>query len=269
MAKDIEVAGGALVPLEEITQAANLIAKSGLFGVKTPEQAAALMLVAQSEGLHYARAVLEYDIINSKPALKSSAVLSRFQKAGGVIKYLQATDKVCEVEATHASAGKIVIRWTWEMAVKAGLTGKATWQNYPAAMLRARAVREAITALYPSCLSFYCAEEVQDFNDLGGGEAISAQAEVLPATEQAAETPTANEENAYKIDLGGGANSQDEFLTPEEKVKFTAWWKAQTPQAQDTIISFCKKENISLKKLTREQRERVWLYSDDFQEDFF
>lgn len=156
-----------LVPLVEITQAANLIAKSGLFGVKTLEQAASLMLVAQSEGLHYARAVLEYDIINGKPALKSNAVLSRFQKSGGTIKYVQATDTLCEVEATHAAAGKITIKWTLEMATKADLTQKATWQNYPAAMLRARAVREAITALYPACLSgFYCSEEVQDFGDL-------------------------------------------------------------------------------------------------------
>jgi hypothetical protein len=40
--------GGALVPLAEIERAANYIAKSGMFGVKTQEQAAALMLVAQS-----------------------------------------------------------------------------------------------------------------------------------------------------------------------------------------------------------------------------
>lgn len=137
-------------------------------------------------------------------------------------------------------------------------------------MAKKRAQVDAtLTALSCSHLFTQDLEDYKvDFNDLGGGEDISAQAEILPATEQAAETPTATEENAYKIDLGGGEAIAPvgELLPQEEMVKFTAWWKAQTPQTQDTIISFCKKENISLRKLTVEQREKVWLYADELQE---
>ena len=45
-----------LIPVNEVQTMAIAVAKSGLFGMKTPEQALALMLVAQSEGLHPARA---------------------------------------------------------------------------------------------------------------------------------------------------------------------------------------------------------------------
>jgi hypothetical protein len=65
----------------------------------------------------------------------------------------------------HPKAGELEITWTWERAVKAGLTGKKNWTNYPAQMLSARCTAEGIRALYPSCLSgFYTTDEVMDFD---------------------------------------------------------------------------------------------------------
>ena len=49
----------ALVPVDQIERMALAVAKSGLFGVKTPDQAMALMLVAQAEGMHPAIAARE------------------------------------------------------------------------------------------------------------------------------------------------------------------------------------------------------------------
>ena len=42
----------ALIPYNDVEKMGSAIAKSNLFGVKTPEQAVALMLIAQAEGLH-------------------------------------------------------------------------------------------------------------------------------------------------------------------------------------------------------------------------
>ena len=42
----------AIVPFGDIERMARAVATSNLFGVKTMEQAAALMLVAQAEGMH-------------------------------------------------------------------------------------------------------------------------------------------------------------------------------------------------------------------------
>jgi hypothetical protein len=52
-----------------------------------------------------------------------------------------------------------------ERANAAGLTGKATWRQYPDQMLSARVVAEGVRAVFPACLNgVYLAEEVQDFD---------------------------------------------------------------------------------------------------------
>jgi hypothetical protein len=51
------------------------VARSGLFGVKTPDQAMALMLIAQAEGLHPAIAARDYHVINGRPAPRASQAL--------------------------------------------------------------------------------------------------------------------------------------------------------------------------------------------------
>jgi hypothetical protein len=52
-----------------------------------------------------------------------------------------------------------------ERANAAGLTGKATWKQYPDQMLSARVVAEGVRAVFPACLNgVYLAEEVADFD---------------------------------------------------------------------------------------------------------
>ena len=77
----------ALIPYNDVEKMGSAIAKSNLFGVKTPEQAVALMLIAQAEGLHPAIAARDYNIIQGRPALKTDAMLARFQQAGGKVQW--------------------------------------------------------------------------------------------------------------------------------------------------------------------------------------
>ena len=67
----------ALVPYNDIERMGSAIAKSGLFGIKTPEQAIALMLIAQAEGMHPAIAARDYHVISNRPTLKADAMLAR------------------------------------------------------------------------------------------------------------------------------------------------------------------------------------------------
>ena len=141
------------------------IAKSGLFGMKSPEQALALGLLAVSENKPFASICAEYDVIQGRPALKSQACLARFQQAGGTIQWIKRTDKECVLEGKHPAGGTLQVTWTMERANAAGLTGKQNWKTYPCAMLSARCVAELVRALYPACLNgVYLAEEVQDFD---------------------------------------------------------------------------------------------------------
>ena len=151
------------IALSDIEKAGSYIARSGLFGVKKPEEAIALMLVAQSEGRNPFEAARDYHIIQGRPALKADAVLTRFQQAGGKVEWIEYTDTKVVGKFSHPQGGSVTIDWTMERAKQAGLTGKDNWRNYPRAMLRARCISEGVRTVYPGVASgIYTVEEVQD-----------------------------------------------------------------------------------------------------------
>lgn len=164
----------ALIPFDELQQMGSALARSGLFGMKTPDQAIALMLVAQAEGQHPATIAQDYDIIQGKATRKTHSVLARFQKAGGKIEWHQLTDQVAEATFSHPQGGSVRLEWTIEMAKKAKLAGKDNWVGYARAMLRARVIAEGVRATYPAAL---------------GGMMVSEEAQDLPAATDATAAP--------------------------------------------------------------------------------
>jgi len=172
----------AVIPYADMERMAACIAQSGLFGMKNPTQALALMLIAQAEGLHPATAARDYHVIQGRPALKSEAMMARFQQAGGKVEWHSYEDSVVSATFAHQAGGKVKIEWTLEMARRAGLTGKEVWKQYPRAMLRARVISEGIRTVYPGVLSgMYTPEEVRDIT----GEAETSG----PAPRQAPDAP--------------------------------------------------------------------------------
>lgn len=171
-----EVATQAVVPFNQLQQMATSVAKSGMFAVKTPEGALTLMLIAQAEGIHPAQAMMDYDIIppnGGKPCLKSAAMLARFQRAGGKVRWITSNDDVAEAEFSHASGGTLTVKWDHARLVKAGLDGKDMHKKFPAQMKRARCISEGIRAIAPQCIpvGMYAVEEVQDMDNVIDGTA--------------------------------------------------------------------------------------------------
>jgi hypothetical protein len=103
---------GAIVPVGEIERMARAVAESKLFGVKSPEQAMALMLVAQAEGMHPAIAARDYHVVQGRPALKADAMLARFQQAGGKVRWTAYTDTRVSGVFSHPSGGEVEVDWT-------------------------------------------------------------------------------------------------------------------------------------------------------------
>ncbi len=153
-----------LIPYNEVEKMSIAVSKSGLFGVKTADQALALMLIAQAEGLHPAVAARDYDIIQGKPTLKAKAKLSRFQKSGGVFKWIERTDEKCSAEFSHPTCPvPIIVTWDRERAKKAELMGKAMYKKFPCQMFSARVISEGVDATYPDAGGgMYTPEEQQD-----------------------------------------------------------------------------------------------------------
>lgn len=169
----------ALVPVDQIERMALAVAKSGLFGVKTPDQAMALMLVAQAEGMHPAIAARDYHVINGRPTLRADAMLARFQQAGGKVEWGEYTDQRVVGTFAHPQGGSVRIEWTTKMAQDAGLTRNPTWKSYPRQMLRARCISEGIRTIYPGvAIGTYTPEEAEDMaprpaRDMGAVEEVA------------------------------------------------------------------------------------------------
>jgi hypothetical protein len=176
---------------------AAIIAKSGMGGFKTPEQATVAMLLALAEGIPLGRVIHEYHVINGRLSLRSECMLARFQKAGGAVEYLVHNDTEVSLTASHPKGNALTVVWTIERARKAGLTSNPTWTKHPAAMLTARAVAEAVRAVYPACLSGILAEEE--------AEEVGANEEQLPAI-------------GSRRTRGNGSNGSDIRLTPARPV---------------------------------------------------
>lgn len=154
-----------LVPLADMERMAGAMAKSNLFGVKTPEQALSLMLLSQAQGIHPAQAAVDYHIIQGRPSLTTNAILARFQQAGGRVEYHIYSDTECKATFSHPQGGSLTLSWTFEQAKRAGLTGKDNWRMYSRAMLRSRVIAEGVRAVYPAVLGgMYSQEEVGDFD---------------------------------------------------------------------------------------------------------
>jgi hypothetical protein len=170
-----------LITVDQIQTMANAVVKSQLFGMKTVEQATALMLIAQAEGYHPALAARDYHIIQGRPTLKAETMMARFQQQGGKVDWKTLTDEEVTATFSHPSGGSATITWTFEQARKAGLTNKDNWKNYPRAMLRARVVSEGIRTVFPGVvLGVYTPEEVQDIptqpktRDMGTVDVVEA-----------------------------------------------------------------------------------------------
>lgn len=157
------------------------IAKSKMFGMKTADEAFALMLIAQAEGMHPAIAARDYHVIQGRPTLKADAMLARFQNAGGKVQWDVYTDAEVTGTFSHPSGGSLKLTWTFAQAKSIGLTGKDNWKNYPRAMLRARCISEGIRTVYPGCVvGTYTAEELEEIpkaKDMGMVEEVVAAVE--------------------------------------------------------------------------------------------
>ena len=175
-----------IIPVSDMTVMADSIVKSGFYGFKTKEQVMAVMLVAQAENKHPASVVQEYDIIQGKPALKSQAILARFQLSGGSVQWDEVTPKKVKGTFKHPQGGSLTVEWTIEMARQAGIYREGSgWSKYPEDMLRARVISRAVRSIYPACiLGHYATEEVMDFDSpmpkhMGVVEDVKQPLEVL------------------------------------------------------------------------------------------
>lgn len=206
--------------IPDMERMAMAFAKSQLFGVKTPEQAFALMLVAQAEGRHPASAARDYDIIQGRPAKKSEAMMRDFLANGGKVEWHSLDDKTADATFSHPQGGSVRISWDHERAKKAGIGGKDMWSKYPRQMLRSRCISEGVRTVYPMATSgMYVPEEEADI-DRGMKDVTPKPAPQEKPSKLGANPFPANEDPSTVGEVLDRLPPVD-----EEKARWVAWCK--------------------------------------------
>lgn len=156
---------------QAIQAQAAILAKSGVVPQAyrgKPDDIIAAALYGREVGWGITTALTHIHLIQGRPSLSAQGmcalVRARGHSIGGGMNDTEAT-----VTGKRNDTGDtMTVTWTIAMAKTAGLAGKDTWKQYPAAMLWARAVSQLCRSLFADVILGlqYTPEEVLSFVDV-------------------------------------------------------------------------------------------------------
>ncbi len=227
-----------LSELESIYQLAKCVASSGLWGVRSAEQAVALMALCRAEGLPAAKAVQLYHIIDGRPAMRADAMLARFLDAGGRVEWHDYTDEQVSATFSHPQGGSVRVTWDRSRADKAGyLQRSPTWRTHTRAMLRARCISEGVRTVCPGVVcGIYTPEEIKDdMADLSRAEdVIKASIARLHATRRGQAQTQAQAEHEQVVQVVAESHAaREEQSTAEQSTAEQSTADAPSQVARD------------------------------------
>lgn len=177
----------AIRDINELNSVACTVAKSGLFGAKSPEQAYVAIATGMELGLKPMQALRNIVVIQGKPTFSADgafAVVRNHPEYGGIewIKQdaQEASCKITRVSKGGALKETFVGSFSMKEAAAAGLANKDNWKHYPARMLRARALSFACRDAFPDVLNgLYTPEEIREVAENEKPQEREIKAEVV------------------------------------------------------------------------------------------
>lgn len=170
--------------LPEKMDYARALAESGMLPAQYRRQPANLLYAleyAGSLGLHPMAAITGVHVIEGKPSASSALISALVRRAGHKLRVTgNDQEAVAQIIRADDPDWKFESRWTIARAEQAGLTKKQVWRNYPAAMLKARAITEVARDACEEALSgmHYTPEEL-GANVGEDGEPVDAEVQQL------------------------------------------------------------------------------------------
>lgn len=147
-------------------QYAQALAGSGMLPAQYRRQPANLLYAveyAEMLGMHPLTAVTGIHVIEGKPSASAALISALVRRAGHRLR-VSGDDTRAVAEIVRADDPEFTFRseWTIDRAKQAGLAGKNVWKQYPAAMLKARAITEVARDACEDALAglHYTAEEL-------------------------------------------------------------------------------------------------------------
>lgn len=157
--------------MQEIATAGELLAQSGMFGVKNAAAGFVVVATCHQQGISLMEFHRTYHIVEGRPSMRADAMLADFRKAGGRYKIVENSQTRAAAEVTFEGQ-TLTFEYTMDDARRTGdcLRGdgkvKEIWNKRPEDMLWARLVSRFVRRLCPEInAGAYTPEEVQDFDD--------------------------------------------------------------------------------------------------------
>lgn len=154
--------------LSEQMRYAQALAAAGLLPPAYRRQPANVLLAmeyAKALNIPVMTAIQGVHVIDGKPSASAGLISALVRKAGHRLRVTgDDTRAVCEIVRHDDPDFTFRAEWTLDRAKAAKLLGKGTWQQYPSAMLKARAITECARDACPEALSgvAYTPEELGD-----------------------------------------------------------------------------------------------------------
>jgi len=162
--------------LADARQVAEAVARSGLApqSARSPDAVMVILATGAELGLPPMAALRSIHVVSGRAVLSADLMRALVMRAGGDLWCVEASPTRAEWRARRNGRESAAV-WTIEMARRAGLAGKTgPWQQYPHAMLSARASVEICRRVWPEvCAGLYTPDE------MGASEAV--EVEVVPA----------------------------------------------------------------------------------------
>lgn len=125
-------------------------------------------------GLPPMAAIQGINVIKGKPTASASLIASLVRMAGHRLRVTaNGKEAVCEIYRKDDQDFPFISVWNLDRAKTAGLLTNPSWQKYPEAMMKARAITECARDACPEVLAGvqYTEEELTDVTKFGRGQA--------------------------------------------------------------------------------------------------
>lgn len=164
---DREAPSRALEPrnFQEGMQMAKIVASTGLYGVKTPEDAFVRMSTGMALGLSAPQALRGLFVISGKVGIAADLMMALALRHPECryFRCVETTVERASFATQRASDPEMALSFTMQEAHDAGLMSNANYKKYPAAMLRARCIAALARLVYPEVMhGLYVPEELSE-----------------------------------------------------------------------------------------------------------
>jgi hypothetical protein len=142
------------------------IFKSGIFGLDKPEQGEILAMQCMVEKKSPLELARTYHFIQGQLAIRSDALLAKFQQAGGTVVWTERSDDKVKATFRKGTSSADIVADMKEYVGNGTALGKDgklkdNWKKWPRRMLTARAISEGVRLIAPECcFGTYTVEEL-------------------------------------------------------------------------------------------------------------